>query len=107
MKGWNFRSIFTGVFLVVILLVIPAVMVNIGQTLRKTSEYEYDGLPRLEISLNGVDLEEINSKSKDLKYVGNDLTVYSEEGVEAYTDVEISGRGNSTWLQKKKPYLLT
>ena len=63
------------------------------------------GVPRMNITLNGVTLEEINAGSKDEKYEGNELTVYDgEDRVVEYGGVEIKGRGNTTWLQDKKPY---
>ena len=58
---------------------------------------------KLSLSLNGVTLSEINSGSKETKYEGNTLTVNDTTTV---TDVEIKGRGNSTWKYIKKPYQL-
>ena len=63
------------------------------------------GIPRMNITLNGVSLEEINEGSKDTKYEGNELTVYDgRDDVFEYSDVRVKGRGNGTWIQKKKPY---
>lgn len=64
------------------------------------------GLPVMEISLNGVSLEEINENDKDIKYEGNDLKVSFNNKVIDYSGIEIKGRGNSTWMYKKKPYRL-
>ena len=63
------------------------------------------GVPRINIALNGVSLDEINEGSKEVKYEGNELTVYDggDEVVE-YGDVRVKGRGNGTWGQEKKPY---
>lgn len=63
------------------------------------------GVPRMNISLNGVTLDEIKAGSKDTKYEGNDVTVY--EGDRATLEaggVRVKGRGNLTWLNEKKPY---
>ena len=63
------------------------------------------GVPRMNISLNGVTLDEIKAGSKDTKYEGNDVTVY--EGDKATLEaggVRVKGRGNGTWMQEKKPY---
>ena len=63
------------------------------------------GVPRMNISLNGVTLDEIKAGSKDTKYEGNDVTVY--EGDSATLEaggVRVKGRGNGTWIQEKKPY---
>ena len=62
------------------------------------------GVPRINITLNGVSLEEINEGSKDTKYEGNELTLYDGREEREFDDVEVKGRGNTTWLQEKKPY---
>ena len=63
------------------------------------------GVPRMNITLNGVSLEEINAGSKDVKYEGNWLDLYEgdEKTLEA-ENVRVKGRGNGTWAQEKKPY---
>ncbi len=61
-------------------------------------------VPRINIELNGVGLEEIKGGTKDIKYEGNELTIYDSEGVSEYEDVEVKGRGNGTWGQEKKPF---
>ena len=62
------------------------------------------GLPVMEINLNGVSLEEVDGGSKEVKYPGNELTIYDGGTAISYQDVELKGRGNTTWLQEKKPY---
>ena len=62
------------------------------------------GVPRINIDLNGVSLEEIKSGSKETKYEGNDLQVYDGGEILEYGGVEIKGRGNGTWVQEKKPF---
>jgi len=66
----------------------------------------YSGLPIMKISLNDVTLEEIDNGSKETKYVGNTLNLASQKGIQKFENVQISGRGNSTWIQPKKPYNL-
>lgn len=65
------------------------------------------GVPRINITLNGVSLEEINAGSKDVKYEGNWLDLYEgdEKTLEA-SGVRVKGRGNATWewVPDKKPY---
>ena len=63
------------------------------------------GVPRINITLNGVSLEEINAGSKDVKYEGNWLDLYEgdEKTLEA-ENVRVKGRGNTTWQQPKKPF---
>lgn len=63
-----------------------------------------DNFPKLEISLNEVPIEEIETNNKDIKYPGNTVTTTIDGKTAAYNNVEIKGRGNSTWTQIKKPY---
>lgn len=63
-------------------------------------------LPRIEVSLKGVSLDEIKAGDKDIKYDNNIVFIQSDEAGELFLDVEIKGRGNSTWLPEKKPYRL-
>ncbi|MBR2840017.1 CotH kinase family protein [Candidatus Saccharibacteria bacterium] len=62
------------------------------------------GVPRINITLNGVTLDEINAGSKEVKYEGNELSLYEGSGVQEFENVRIKGRGNGTWGQEKKPY---
>ena len=62
------------------------------------------GLPVMEINLNGVSLEEIEAGSKEMKYPGNELFLYDDGARVEYQNVELKGRGNTTWLQEKKPF---
>ena len=62
------------------------------------------GVPRINIDLNGVSLDEIDRGAKDTKYEGNDLQIYDNGEILKYSGVEIKGRGNGTWVQDKKPY---
>lgn len=67
--------------------------------------YVNHGVPILAITLNGTTLATINSGSKEEKYPGNSVSLYeAEEIVLDATDVELKGRGNSTWRGIKKPY---
>ena len=61
-------------------------------------------VPTIEIWLNDITLETINSGDKDTKYPGNNLTITQDGEESSYSNVEIKGRGNSTWGQEKKPY---
>lgn len=62
------------------------------------------GVPRINIDLNGVSLDEIKSGSKETKYEGNDLQIYDGGEILEYGGVEVKGRGNGTWTQEKKPF---
>lgn len=71
------------------------------------SQFPDRGVPRMNISLKGVTLDEIKAGSKDTKYEGNELMVYEGDSatLEA-SGVRVKGRGNTTWIQPKKPYQL-
>ena len=64
------------------------------------------GIPKFELDLEFVSLTDINEGPKDTKYSGNNLTVRQNGESKTFYDVEIRGRGNSTWSQPKKPYRL-
>lgn len=70
------------------------------------NKFEDRGLARINITLNGVSLEEINGGSKEVKYEGNGLTLYDDGKFESFEGVEMKGRGNWTWgiEEQKKPY---
>lgn len=95
-----------------ILFLVSAVVVGVGCFFKVNrdkqealaNKYENRGLPRVEILLNGVELSEIDAGSKDIKYGGNELSIYNNGNVDEYEGVEIKGRGNTTWGQEKKPY---
>ncbi len=62
-------------------------------------------LPTLSISLKDINLTTFMAGKKDDKYKGN--TVEFTDGTSAtYENVEIKGRGNSTWGQPKPPFQL-
>lgn len=62
------------------------------------------GAPRMNITLNGVGLDEINSSSKEIEYDGNKLDLYDGDNIKEFGEVQMKGRGNGTWTQEKKPY---
>lgn len=65
------------------------------------------GLPSLSISLNNVTLEQIHAGSKDIKYPGQRVILTDASGNinVSQSDVELKGRGNTTWDRtEKKPY---
>ena len=60
---------------------------------------------QLRISLNDVTLEEINLGDKNTKYSGNSIEIVKGDEIFEFDNLEIKGRGNSTWGgTKKKPY---
>ncbi len=73
--------------------------------LTKKNEVEgIDGLPVMKITLNETTLDEIRSNSKEIKYEGNSIEFTVDERTEYFSDVQIKGRGNSTWGGNKRPF---
>ena len=66
--------------------------------------HKSDNFPKLEISLKNVSIEKIDAGSKDTKYPENTITSTINDKTTTYYDVEVKGRGNTTWEQIKKPY---
>ena len=67
-------------------------------------EFPDRGVARINITLNEIELEEVNTGSKETKYDGNRLSLYEGRNVREFSDVQIKGRGNGTWGREKKPY---
>jgi len=67
----------------------------------QTLQYE---IPVLKISLNGVTLEEIRKNDKSIKYGGNSAEFIYNGACREFSNVEIKGRGNSTFGLEKQPY---
>lgn len=94
---------------VLVLIVGAGLLVKFGMEKAQADEilakFPDRGVPRMNITLNGVTLDEINAGSKDVKYEGNEAAVYEgSEMVGEYGNVRVKGRGNATWQQEKKPY---
>ncbi len=95
-----------------IFVIIPLILISlfvIAATIYKIVEIiltnnSSTNLPKLEISLSEAPIEQIDMGSKDTKYLDNVATLTTNDGSTTYYDVEIKGRGNSTWDQPKKPY---
>ncbi|MBR2754043.1 CotH kinase family protein [Candidatus Saccharibacteria bacterium] len=89
---------------ILVLLLFCGFLLNISIEKALYNRFEDRGLPRINIVLNGVDIQEINGESKEIKYGDNVLDVYDKNKIVRYDDIEIKGRGNGTWTQRKKPY---
>lgn len=74
--------------------IVEVVIVNISST----------NLPKLEIFLAEVPIEQIDADSKNVKYPHNTAILTTNGDSTTYKNVEIKGRGNGTWAQIKKPY---
>ena len=92
------------VFLVILFVFNFIIRFVFGMPMWLEREETIEVIPKMEISLNGTTLEEIHNEGKDVKYGGNDLTLVIDGEDLQFSDVEIRGRGNSTWGQPKRPY---
>ena len=103
MRKREHRGVFvTLIFAVGILILVGIVLVR-NSVYRRSVPTSSNEFSRMEIGLNGVTLEEIYENGKEIKYLGNNVTVTDGDKEEVYEDVEIKGRGNATWTQIKKP----
>ena len=102
-KKWQWLLVGFVLFLVVMGFILKIVFVQIERNERE-AKFPDRGVPRININLNGFSIEEIDAGSKEVKYKGNELDIYDGDGIRAFEDVEVKGRGNGTWIQEKKPY---
>lgn len=61
-------------------------------------------LPTFNISLKDITLEDFQKGGKKTKYPGNEIEVVNDGESIDYQDVEVRGRGNSTWGLPKPPF---
>lgn len=61
-------------------------------------------LPHIDITLNDTTLSTILTNSKEIKYPSNTLTLTEGDEVNTFDNVELKGRGNSTWGWPKSPF---
>ena len=90
-----------GLFL--LLLIGVSCLVAVNQK-KEYNKYEYHGLPIIEISLNGVNLDSIDRGNKNNEYNNNTLRLFEDSKIIRFDNLTIKGRGNGTWIQNKKPY---
>lgn len=76
-----------------------AALVSAGKIIIGTN-----GTPVLNIILAGTTLSQIKNGANDVKYKGNTTDLTTDGKVSQQTNVEIKGRGNSTWSRSKKPF---
>lgn len=78
--------------------------IRLGLSDPSQSESTPQDLPTMELTLSDITLDELNAGDKTTRYPGNALKLTENGETYKYTDVEIKGRGNSTWGPAKKPY---
>lgn len=90
--------------LVVVTIAVAAIYNSITATAEGAQTISMREIPRINIELNGITLEQLNSGDKKTNYYNNSLTVSLDSDISKYNDVTIRGRGNSTWGRPKSPY---
>ena len=101
--GFAKMCIFAAVFVAIILAVIILSKKMLADAERRAT---ISTLPKISISLNDVDLETVKAGTKDIKYPGNEVALAIGDNETIFSDVELKGRGNSTWGREKSPFQL-
>ena len=78
-------------------------MTQVGKIASGVTEHD---MFEMRLTLNGIDYEDFRTGGKDTKHPGNQLKVISDTEVISFEDVELKGRGNSTWGAPKSPMQL-
>lgn len=80
----------------------------VGKTQAVSGQAADNGIPKIEISLADITLDELCEGDKDARYGNTHVTVFDPGGGQSYTDlaVEIKGRGNSSWKMPKRSWQL-
>ncbi len=98
------KWLFLVVPLVVVFIVVEGFLLKLDLSRINQGTGNSNAFPIMRITLNGTDLDEIHANSKEIKYEGNDLELVVGDETLSFTDVQIKGRGNSTWDWDKRPY---
>jgi hypothetical protein len=85
--------------------VLFAICVIVGWLFCASTASANNGLPTLYITLNNTSYEIIAAGTKDTKYPDNHVDIIDTAGQSfSFDNVEVKGRGNSTWGAPKKPF---
>ena len=104
MKNRKRKIVFGVLFLVIFVLVTGVIVANLRQnSLLSELQPAPKELPKMMLDLRDVTLGDIHSDSKEIKYPGNELALINNDEITEFTDVEVKGRGNTTWDHIKKP----
>ncbi len=88
----------------VVVLSVITMLVSPGFLIKKPAVVQPPEVAVMRIDLNDVTLTEIFDNGKEVKYEGNNLKLESQGETFDFTDVQIKGRGNSTWSGLKRPF---
>ncbi len=70
------------------------------------SKEETASLPTVDISLNEITFQDFRDGERKTKYPGNSVEFASSGNTKTFENVELRGRGNSTWGNPKPPFQL-
>lgn len=90
----------------VILLTSIGLLLGFGIRYARTDSKEQPSLSSVEITLKDVSLEEIHAQGKGIRYEDNQAVILDMQSGAQYMDqnVQIKGRGNSSWKMPKRSY---
>ena len=88
----------------IIIFIVTATIFKITLHITTKSGPSISELPKLEITLSDATIEQIALESKTTKYPNNSVTITTDNVSTTFENVEIKGRGNTTWELPKKPY---
>ena len=103
-KSWLSVLLVGGLVLVVGVGVILKFVIDGIENNTILTKFPDRGVPRINITLEGTTIDDINSESKEIKYDGNELSLYEGGEMQEFDNVQIKGRGNGAWTREKKPY---
>ena len=92
--------------LLVILLLISVFLINLPSNKGSSVPIKTFGVdvPLIQIELGSMGVEEFRDSWKDVRAYDGTLTLESSGTIRKYGDIEVSGRGNSSWMTDKKPF---
>ena len=97
-----------GIFLVIIFLffgyIVAVAVIKSMRPAEPIVSIVKKELPTLSITLNGITLSDYQNGGKKTKYPGNKIDLTVDGKTTSYEDVEVRGRGNSTWTFPKPPF---
>ena len=97
-KFWLFFGIFLLTIFLGSFLSLDLIRIN-----RKTLSDNHE-LPTIRLYLKDTTVDEMIRNSKEIKYSANYMELINQNEMSIFDDVEIKGRGNSTWGLAKSPF---
>ncbi len=86
-----------------ILLFVIATIFLMGSFNKRNNEYKKK-VPKIEIILSNATIDEVNENGKWILYDSNELIINNNGEEHYFSNVELKGRGNASWMMDKKSY---